>query len=60
MTLNNGYDKQNLLFRKFNNTKLNILNHKVYYASIFINLINLTNKNTNIQEKVNANVNNPK
>ncbi len=60
MTLNNGYDKQNLLFRKFNNKKLNILNHKVYYASIFINLINLTNKNTNIQEKVNANANNPK
>ena len=39
MTLENGYDENNLIYRKFNNSKFNSLHHKKYFASIFSTFI---------------------
>jgi hypothetical protein len=35
MTLFNGYDMENLLYRKFNNEEYNQLNKKKYFSSLF-------------------------
>lgn len=38
MTLNNGYDANSLVFKKWDNSKCNERGHKCYFASLFLEI----------------------